>query len=113
MRGRSVSELLALPVRSHGIELGRPVDALVDPTGGRLVGFEILCGDGAHRFVPMPVVRFERDELAVESALTLIDERDLDFYRSRSRRLAELPYADPWIDELGRVGEAPIATRSA
>ena len=113
MRGRSVSELLALPVRLHGIELGRPVDALVDPTGERLVGFEILCGDGAHRFVPTAVVRFEGDELAVESALTLIDERDLDFYRSRSRRLAELPYADPWIDELGRVGEAPIATRSA
>jgi hypothetical protein len=109
MRGRSVSELLALPVRLHGIELGRPVDAFVDPTGERLLGFEILCGDGAHRFVPMVVVRLERDELAVESALTLIDERDLDFYRSRSRRLAELPHGDPRIDEQGRILPAPVA----
>ena len=109
MRGRSASELLALPVRLHGIELGRPLAALVDATSDRVLGFEILCGDGAHRFLPFAVVRLEPDELALDSALTLIDERDLDFYRGRSRRLTELPFADPWIAEDGRIHESRAA----
>jgi len=109
VRGRSASELLALPVRLHGIELGRPLGALVDPVADRLLGFEILCGDGAHRFLPLAVVRVEPEELALDSALTLIDERDLDFYRRRSRRLAELPFAEPWIDEDGRIHERQAA----
>jgi hypothetical protein len=109
VRGRSASELLALPVRLHGIELGRPLAALVDPVADRVLGFEILCGDGAHRFLPLPVVRVEPEELALDSALTLIDERDLDFYRRRSRRLAELPFAEPWIDEEGRIHEMRAA----
>ena len=103
MRGRSASDLLALPVRLHGIQLGTPVGALVDPVADRLLGFEILCGDGAHRFLPFSVVRIEADELTVDSALTLIDERDLDFYRERSRSLAELAISDPWIDGDGHV----------
>lgn len=113
MRGRPASELLALPVRLHGIELGRPLCAFVDPVDDRLLGFEILCGDGAHRFLPFAVVRVEPDELVVESALILIDERDLDFYRRRSRQLAELAFADPWIDEDGRIYEAGITAQSA
>jgi hypothetical protein len=103
LRGRAASELLALPVRLHGIQLGTPVGALVDPVDDRLIGFEILCGDGAHRFLPFSVVSIEPDELRVDSALTLIDERDLDFYRRRSRTLAELAVSDPWIDGDGRV----------
>jgi hypothetical protein len=96
-------------VRLHGIELGRPLGALVDPVADRVLGFEILCGDGAHRFLPLAVARVEPEELALDSALTLIDERDLDFYRRRSRRLAELPFAEPWIDEEGRIHETRAA----
>jgi len=48
MRGRAASELLSLPVRMHGIQLGTPVDALLDARADRLLGFEVLCGDGAH-----------------------------------------------------------------
>jgi hypothetical protein len=113
VRGRPASDLLALPVRLHGIELGRPLAVLVDAVDDRVIGFEVLCGDGAHRFLPLPVVRVEEDELALESALTLIDERDLDFYRRRSRRLAELPFADPWIDDDGRIREAKSAESAA
>jgi hypothetical protein len=109
MGGRAASELLSLPVRLHGIELGRPVDALVDATVDRLVGLEVICGDGARRFLPFAVARVRADEIALESALTLIDERDLEFYRRRSRRLAQLDYADPWIDEDGAVHEARSA----
>jgi hypothetical protein len=106
MGGRSASELLSLPVRLHGIELGRPAEALVDATVDRLVGLEIVCGDGARRFLPFAVAQVRADEIALQSALTLIDERDLDFYRRRSRRLAQLDYAEPWIDDDGGVHEA-------
>jgi hypothetical protein len=105
MRGRSLAELLSLPVRLHGIELGRPVEVLVDPVADRVLGFEILCGDEAQRFLPFAVVDLLPDEMALASALTLIDERDLEFYRRRSRLIRELGYADPWIDDDGRVHE--------
>jgi hypothetical protein len=106
MRGRSVRDVLALPVRLHGIQLGRPVEGLVDPQVDRLLGFEVVCGDEAQRFLPFSVVELRDDEIALESALTLIDERDLDYYRRRSRRLSELDLADAWLDERGVIHEA-------
>jgi hypothetical protein len=105
MRGRAASELLSLPVRMHGIQLGKPVDALLDAHVDRLLGFEVLCGDGARRFLPFAVAKLQADEIALESALTLIDERDIDYYRRNSRRLAEAGYVDPWIDEFGGIHE--------
>jgi len=109
MRGRSVAELLSLPIRLHGIELGRPVEILVDAVADRVLGFEIRCGDGAQRFLAFPVADLRADEITLGSALALIDERDLEFYRRRSRRLHELGYADPWIDDDGRIHEARSA----
>jgi hypothetical protein len=109
MRGRAASELLSLPVRLHGIHLGTPVEALLDAQADRLLGFEVLCGDGARRFLPFAVARLRVDEIALESALTLIDERDLGFYRRNSRRLAEAGYEDPWIDEDGGIHETRTA----
>jgi hypothetical protein len=89
----------------HGIQLGKPVDALLDAHVDRLLGFEVLCGDGTRRFLPFSVARLQADEIALDSALTLIDERDIDYYRRNSRRLAEAGYADPWIDEFGGIHE--------
>ena len=109
MRGRAASELLSLPVRMHGIQLGTPVEALLDATVDRLLGFEILCGDGARRFLPFSVALLRANEIALDSALTLIDERDVDYYRRNSRRLAEAGYDDPWIDEDGTVHD-PLST---
>jgi hypothetical protein len=106
MRGRAASDLLSLPVRMHGIRLGKPVDALLDAQSDRLLGFEVLCGDGARRFLPFTVAQLRADEIALESAFTLIDERDIDYYRRNSRRLADAGYDDPWIDEDGGVHEA-------
>jgi hypothetical protein len=107
--GISLGDLLALPVRMHGIHLGRPIDVLLDADGERVVGFELLCGDGAHRFLPFAVADVREAEIAVASALTLLDERDLDYYRERTRRLGDLGLAEPWIDEDGTVGEARTA----
>ena len=106
MRRRAAAELLSLPVRMHGIHLGVPVAALLDVKADRLVGFEVLCGDGNHRFLPFAVAKLRADEIAVGSALTLIDERELEFYRRRSRRLDDLGYAEPWVDDDGLVHEA-------
>ncbi len=105
MRGRAAAELLSLPVRMHGIHLGTPIDALVDARADRLLGFEVLCGDGARRFLPFAVARVEEDQIALDSALTLIDERDVAYYRRNSRRLAEAGYEDPWVDEDGGIHE--------
>ena len=106
MEGRAVSEVLSLPVRMHGIGLGTPVDVLLDPDTNRVLGFEILCRDGARRFLPFAVARVRADEIAIESALTLIDERDLEYYRRNARRLADAGYAEPWLDADGGLHEA-------
>jgi hypothetical protein len=55
--------------------------------------------------LPFSVARLQADEIALESALTLIDERDIDYYRRNSRRLAEAGFIDPWIDEFGGIHE--------
>lgn len=88
MRGLLGAQLLGLPVRLNGIELGRPVDLLLDHEGRNLVGIEMVCGDHAHRFVPLAAARVLEDEIALESAFTLID--DASFYRKRGRTLAAL-----------------------
>jgi hypothetical protein len=106
---RGVREVLALPVRLHGIQLGRPVDVLVDRFDDRIVGFEVVCGDGARRFLPFAVARLAPSEIAIESAFTLIDEADLDFYRRNSRRLVDLALAEPSIDDDGQVRDARSA----
>ena len=108
-RGRSAGELLRLPVRLHGIQLGKPLDAFVAVDADRVLGFEVLCGDDAKRFLPFSVARVRQDEIEIESALTLIDERDLEFYARRSRRLSQLDLAEPWIDDDGAVREARSA----
>ena len=106
---RGLPELLKLPVRLHGIQLGRPLDALVDPEDDRVIGFELLCGDHTKRFLPFSVARVRADEIGIDSALALIDERDLEFYLRRSRRLSELAFADPVVDEQGQIHEARSA----
>jgi len=90
----------------HGIQLGRPVQALVDSRADRLLGLELVCGDGAHRFLPFSIARVGQQEIEVSSALALIDERDLDYYRRNSRRMTEIGYDDPWVDDDGALREA-------
>ena len=90
MRGRAAEELLGLPVRLRGIQLGRPVDLIVDLASGRAHGFDVLCGDEIHRFLPFAAVTVRDDELAVSSALTMLEERELAFYRDRAGLLGRL-----------------------
>ena len=88
MRGRTSSELLSLPVRLRGIQVGRPLDLLVDPASLRAFGLEVRCGDGASRFLALAAARIDADEIAIDSGFALVD--DVAFYRSRGTRLAAL-----------------------
>jgi hypothetical protein len=88
--GISADTILGLPVRLHGIQLGRPVDLVLEPGTLRAVGLHVRCGDGVDRFVPLPAVRVTSTEIAVRSALMLMDEGNLAFYRSRGRTFRAL-----------------------
>ena len=81
--------MLQLPVRSQGIAIGRPVDLIVDPDG-RILGVDVLCRDERHRFLPLAAAEVLDDEIRVESALMLLEDRELAFYRERGRTLAGL-----------------------
>ena len=88
MRGRTSSELLSRPVRLSGIQVGRPVDLVLDPSAARVLGLEVRCGDGADRFVPLVATRLHDGEIAIGSSLMLLDE--IAFYRARGKTLGAL-----------------------
>jgi hypothetical protein len=84
------NELLRLPVRLHGIDLGRAVDLLLDRQALRAVGLDVLCGDQVHRFLPLPTAAVGDEALTIHSPLVLLEEDELDFYRSRAFALSTL-----------------------
>ena len=79
----SLSAALALqrPVQLRGIQLGRPVDLLLDLDAWNVLGFAVLCGDESRRFLPFAACQVLDDELAVGSALMLLE--DAGFYERR------------------------------
>jgi hypothetical protein len=87
MGSRSATELLQLPVRLHGIRLGRPVDLLLDPVEWRALGLVVLCGDEGSRFLVFAAADIREDAIEVPSALLLLE--DVEFYRRRTRSLRE------------------------
>ena len=88
MASTASGDLATLPVCLHGIELGRSVELIVDHGVRRVLGFEVRCGDEAHRFLPLAAARVRDGEIAIGSALTLLDE--LPFYRARGHGLGAL-----------------------
>ena len=80
-------DLLNKRVVTDGIELGRVVDVILDESGARPIGFEVLCGDGSHRFLPDPTARIDDEHVEVDSPLMLLEREQLDFYRQRGRAL--------------------------
>ena len=81
MASFSASAALQLPVRLHGIQLGRPVDLLLDVHRWHVVGFVVRCGDESARFLPFAACQPFADEIAVASALMLLE--DVAFYEKR------------------------------
>ena len=80
-------ELLNKRVVLDGIELGRVVDVILDEAGERPVGFDVLCGDGSHRFLPYAASLHGGEEVEIESPLVLLGRDQLDFYRRHGRAL--------------------------
>lgn len=101
MGSMSSGDVLALPVRMHGIGLGRVVDLIVDVDVRRVLGFEVRCGDETHRFLPLAAARVSGDQIAVASPLILLDE--LAFYRARGQGLGALRGARV-ADARGELG---------
>jgi hypothetical protein len=111
MKELTGAELLALPVRLHGIQLGRPVDLLLDRETLHTVGLDVLCGDEVHRFLPLPTASVGDEEIAILSPLVLLEEDELGFYRSRTFALRALrghPVEHKGRD-LGPLGDVVVA----
>jgi len=51
----------------NGIELGRPVDVLLDRQASRAVGLEVVCGNDERRFLPLAVTTVGDDLIAIGS----------------------------------------------
>ena len=83
MRAVPERELLRLPVTANGIELGRTIKVLAD-RDGRIVGFELVCRDGTRRFLPAGAADIRATEIRVASALVVLGEPELDWYRART-----------------------------
>ena len=81
MGSLSAAAVIQLPVRLQDIELGRPVDLLLETEGWRALGFVVRCRDEAERFLPYMASQPSDEEIAVGSALLLLE--DVAFYRKR------------------------------
>jgi hypothetical protein len=88
MGSPSAVSLLQLPVRLQGIQLGRPTDILLETASWRVLGFVVHCGDEAPRFLPYAAAQVHDDEIAVGSALMLLE--DVGFYSQRGVSLRSL-----------------------
>jgi len=121
MGSMSSGDVLALPVRMHGIGLGRSVELIVDVAVRRVLGFEVRCGDDTHRFLPLAAAHVRDGEIAIGSPLILLDE--LAFYRARGHGLGALRGArvanaggeagtlrDVVFDDDGAIRELVVAT---
>ena len=82
MGSQSAAASLRLPVRLHGIQLGRPTDLLLDVESWHVIGFVVRCGDDSVRFLPWAASQPSAAEIAVGSALMLLE--DVGFYERRS-----------------------------
>ena len=56
----------------------------------RAVGLDVVCGDGAHRFLPLPTAVVVDAAITITSPLVLLESDELAFYRSRSFALSSL-----------------------
>lgn len=90
-----MDEWLWHPVATNGIPIGRIVDVIRDGDNEKIVGFEVRCEDGHHRFLPRSAATQGVSEVEIGSPLALLDTDQLDFYRRRgvSLRSREEPAA--------------------
>ena len=83
--------LVRAPVFVRGIRLGEVENVLLHADTPRILGLDVLCGDGANRFLPYGAARLTSTAIEVGNALTLLDQEELEFYRRRGRALTSVP----------------------
>ncbi len=119
MSVRRVGELLTLPVRHNGIDLGHPVDVLLSLETGRALGLEVRCRDEVRRFIPHGAARFAADAIELASPLALLD--DVAFYRARGAAFRALrgasvagggTLADVVLEDSGAIDALVVETPS-
>jgi hypothetical protein len=84
--GLRASAVESRPVCYADIRLGVVVDVLLADGLRRVLGFDVLCGDRAHRYLPLAACEVEDAAVSVVSALVLM-RQELEFYRERGRAL--------------------------
>ncbi|MDX6487260.1 MAG: hypothetical protein QOF43_2413 [Gaiellaceae bacterium] len=92
MAALSAVALLQAPIRLRGIQLGRPTDLLLDVEAWQVVGFVVHCGDDTPRFLPYAASQPATEEIAVASALMLLE--DVAFYEKRGVSFRSLTGGD-------------------
>ena len=76
---------------TRGIRLGEVETVLLDLDEPRILGLEVHCGDGERRFLPFSTASRGQHGLEIDSTFTLLDARELEFYRAHGRPLASVP----------------------
>jgi sporulation protein YlmC with PRC-barrel domain len=82
-----MERLLELTVVVNGIQVGRVVDVILEPNAGGVIGFEVRCEDGRHRFLPQAAAIRQDSAIEIKSSLALLDTDQLEFYRRRGTTL--------------------------
>jgi hypothetical protein len=114
MGSLSAAASLQLPVQLRGIQLGRPVDILLDLETWHVLGFVVRCGDESQRFLPFAASQPGDQAIAIGSPLLLLE--DPGFYEERGVSYRSLlagtvdggTLRDLWIDASGAVTELEI-----
>ena len=88
----SAAASLQLRIQLHGIQLGRPTDLLLDVGAWQVLGFVVHCGDESVRFLPYAAAQPTGTEIAVGSALMLLE--DVGFYEKRGTSFRSLVGGD-------------------
>jgi uncharacterized protein YrrD len=110
--GHRAEQLLRLPVRLNGLEIGRAVDVVIDPGGSRALGLDVLCRDEVHRFLPLAAADVARNEIRLESPFTLVDDTSSEFYRGRATTLRTLKgvHVERAGQDLGPLQDVVVST---
>jgi hypothetical protein len=95
----------------RGIRLGEVERVLLDEVSPRVLGLDVLCGDGSNRFLPFAAARLNGGGIEVDSALTMLDRRQLAHYLERSRSLTQVPGLAEAFVEPGGALVVPLGTR--
>jgi sporulation protein YlmC with PRC-barrel domain len=82
-----VEELLERTVVIKGLQVGRVVDVILDRESRGVIGFEVRCEDGRHRFLPQAAATAHDLVIEINSPFALLDTDQLEFYRRRGTTL--------------------------